>query len=131
VHLAGEDDVVGVVQEARGRVMVYEPRTKVDLTNYIETHAFAFDDAFDEVADNQQVRVRMSEWVGVYWAHVPCLIAPPRARHQIYERVCRPLVACMFKGGRATTFAYGQTGSGKARSPLNHAITLIGSHVCA
>ena len=30
-------------------------RTKVDLTKYIEEHAFNFDRAFDETSTNQQV----------------------------------------------------------------------------
>ena len=58
---------------------------KVDLTKYIEEHLFAFDNAYSEEADNQQ----------------------------IYQETVLPLVSETFKGAKTTCFAYGQTGSGK------------------
>lgn len=60
-------------------------RTKVDLTKYIEEHAFQFDNVFDSDQDNQA----------------------------IYDECVLPLVAETFKGAKTTCFAYGQTGSGK------------------
>mmetsp|Transcript_18465 Transcript_18465/g.34497 ORF Transcript_18465/g.34497 Transcript_18465/m.34497 type:complete len:1217 (+) Transcript_18465:46-3696(+) len=69
----------------RGKVLVHEPKTKVDLTKFIETQEFIFDDAFDFYSTNEE----------------------------IYRRVMRSLVATMFEGGKGSCFAYGQTGSGK------------------
>lgn len=64
---------------------VHEPKTKVDLTKYIERHTFMFDEVFDDDADNMEV----------------------------YRRTAKPLVDHVFSKGKATCFAYGQTGSGK------------------
>jgi kinesin family protein 2/24 len=64
---------------------VNEPKTKVDLTKYIERHTFRFDDVFDENVDNTQ----------------------------LYNQAVQPLVGTIFRGGKGTCFAYGQTGSGK------------------
>lgn len=60
-------------------------RTKVDLSKYIEENNFAFDNAFDENASNEQV----------------------------YDTVVQPLVYAAFMKAKVTCFAYGQTGSGK------------------
>jgi len=65
--------------------VVRESKTKVDLTKYIEEHAFNFDRAFEETATNQQ----------------------------IYFETMRPLVESLFNKAKVTCFAYGQTGSGK------------------
>eukprot|EP01112_Ceratiomyxa_fruticulosa_P022876 TRINITY_DN8520_c0_g1_i1.p1 TRINITY_DN8520_c0_g1~~TRINITY_DN8520_c0_g1_i1.p1 ORF type:complete len:735 (+),score=187.14 TRINITY_DN8520_c0_g1_i1:105-2309(+) len=65
--------------------IVHEPKTKVDLTKYIEKHRFVFDEVFDERITNEQV----------------------------YIRTAQPLVSSIFKKAYATCFAYGQTGSGK------------------
>ena len=64
---------------------VAEMKTKVDLTKFIEEHAFQFDNVFDSDQDNQ------------------C----------IYNECVLPLVVETFKGAKTTCFAYGQTGSGK------------------
>lgn len=64
---------------------VHEPKTKVDMTRYIETHQFRFDDVFDADVNNDS----------------------------LYIQAVRPLIATVFKSGRGTCFAYGQTGSGK------------------
>mmetsp|Transcript_2395 Transcript_2395/g.7443 ORF Transcript_2395/g.7443 Transcript_2395/m.7443 type:complete len:746 (-) Transcript_2395:596-2833(-) len=64
---------------------VYEPKTKVDTTKYIETHDFKFDDVFDTDVDNDA----------------------------LYLQTVRPLISTVFNSGRGTCFAYGQTGSGK------------------
>ncbi|KAL1115602.1 hypothetical protein AAG570_005892 [Ranatra chinensis] len=66
-------------------VTVHEPKTKVDLTKYIENQHFRFDYSFDETCSNET----------------------------IYKYTAMPLVRTIFEGGMATCFAYGQTGSGK------------------
>ena len=40
---------------AEARLTVHEPRVKVDLTKYVEHHAFAFDDVLDEEVSNDAV----------------------------------------------------------------------------
>jgi kinesin family protein 2/24 len=65
--------------------MAHEPKTKVDLTKYLDNQHFRFDTVFDETATNELV----------------------------YKYTARPLVQNIFDGGMATCFAYGQTGSGK------------------
>lgn len=67
---------------------VHEPKTKVDLTRYLENNMFRFDYAFDESSDNELV----------------------------YKFTAKPLVQTIFDGGMATCFAYGQTGSGKTHT---------------
>lgn len=80
----GETDIISVVGRSSS-VLVHEPKTKVDLTKYVDTHTFVFDEVFGEEA----------------------------GQADIYERTCRPLVAFFLNKGKATCFAYGQTGSGK------------------
>ncbi|KAI7853209.1 P-loop containing nucleoside triphosphate hydrolase protein [Circinella umbellata] len=72
-------------------ININEPKTKVDLTKYIEQHSFTYDDVFDYDAANDQV----------------------------YQRTAQPLVKYIFDGGKATCFAYGQTGSGKTFTMLD------------
>jgi hypothetical protein len=67
-----------------GKTLVYQPKTRVDLTKEVETIPFAFDNVFNESSTN----------IG------------------IYNRSLRNLVEPFFKGQWATVFAYGQTGSG-------------------
>ncbi|CAH1772584.1 unnamed protein product [Owenia fusiformis] len=69
-------------------VLVHEPKTKVDLTKYLENQNFRFDYAFDENCSNELV----------------------------YKFTAKPLVDCIFEKGMATCFAYGQTGSGKTHT---------------
>jgi hypothetical protein len=78
----GETDVMDIQTPV---VHVHEHKLKVDLTRCTETHTFAFDDAFDEMATTEEV----------------------------YQRSLRHLVRTVFEGFKATCFAYGQTGSGK------------------
>ena len=66
-------------------VVVNEPRVKVDLTKFVERHTFSFDDCLNEAVTNDEV----------------------------YKITVQPLVATIFRQGKATCFAYGQTGSGK------------------
>nr|CDS26220.1 kinesin protein KIF2A [Hymenolepis microstoma] len=81
-----EIDVITIPNKQQ--VLVHEPKTKVDLTKYLENQSFRFDYAFDETADNALV----------------------------YRYTAQPLVESIFKGGMATCFAYGQTGSGKTHT---------------
>ena len=67
-----------------GKTLVYQPKTRVDLTKEVETVPFAYDNVFDESSTN----------IG------------------IYNRSLRNLVEPFFEGQWATVFAYGQTGSG-------------------
>lgn len=80
----GEDDIVNV-DMGSGFLTVFEPKVKVDLTRYTERHQFTFDSTLDDNVSNDTV----------------------------YRNTVQPLVATIFKGGKATCFAYGQTGSGK------------------
>ena len=80
----GDNDVLQC-DSPNATLYVHEPKTKVDMTRYIESHAFCFDDVFDDTVDNDQV----------------------------YQRAVRPLIATLFRAGKGTCFAYGQTGSGK------------------
>ena len=67
---------------------VHEPKHKVDLTKYLDNHAFRFDYVFDESSNNETV----------------------------YRYTAAPLVESIFEKGMATCFAYGQTGSGKTHT---------------
>jgi len=80
----GESDVLQC-DPGDATLYVHEPKQKVDLTKFTESHAFCFDDVFDVVVDNDGV----------------------------YQRAIRPLIATLFRAGKGTCFAYGQTGSGK------------------
>jgi len=80
----GDIDVIHC-DASSSSLTVYEPKTKVDTTKYIETHDFVFDDVFDADVDNDA----------------------------LYLQTVRPLVTAVFNSGRGTCFAYGQTGSGK------------------
>jgi kinesin family protein 2/24 len=75
-----------------GKVVVWEPRQKVDLTRYTERHEFAFDEVYPESSNNDE----------------------------IYRDCVKPLVGSIFHRCKVTCFAYGQTGSGKTHtmSPL-------------
>ncbi|KAJ2962639.1 hypothetical protein NQZ79_g2228 [Umbelopsis isabellina] len=72
-------------------IQVNEPKTKLDLTKFVEQHSFVFDEVFDAYTGNES----------------------------IYERTALPLVKYVFAGGKATCFAYGQTGSGKTYTMLD------------
>ncbi|VDM21157.1 unnamed protein product [Hydatigera taeniaeformis] len=81
-----EIDVITIPNKQQ--ILVHEPKTKVDLTKYLENQSFRFDYAFDENADNALV----------------------------YRYTAQPLVQSIFEHGMATCFAYGQTGSGKTHT---------------
>lgn len=99
---AEKGDIDVIQCDSEGAVLtVYEPKTKVDMTKYIETHQFRFDDVFDADVDNDS----------------------------LYAQTVRPLIATVFKYGRGTCFAYGQTGSGKTYTmqplPLRAAVDIF------
>ncbi|XP_059619244.1 kinesin-like protein Klp10A isoform X3 [Phlebotomus argentipes] len=81
-----ELDVITV--PVKDQMIVHEPKTKVDLTKFLENHKFRFDYAFDDKCNNELV----------------------------YKYTAKPLVQTIFEGGMATCFAYGQTGSGKTHT---------------
>ena len=80
-ELARKETDVALVN-GRRTIHFYEPKVKVDLTKYVETHEFVFDEVLDSDATNDDV----------------------------YSRTAQPLVEYIFSGGKATCFAYGQTG---------------------
>ena len=81
----GQLDVATVTTPHRA-VTIHEPKVKVDLTKYVESHRFCFDEVFDENGTNEE----------------------------IYAATCKPLIPFFLNKGKATCFAYGQTGSGKS-----------------
>ena len=82
-HDKKEVDVITV--PSKNQLIVHEPKSKVDLTKYLDNHLFKFDYTFDENCSNDVV----------------------------YRYTAQPLIKTIFEGGFATCFAYGQTGSGK------------------
>ena len=78
-----------------GKILVYQPKTRVDLIKEVETVPFAYDNVYGEDSTNRQ----------------------------IYGRSLQNLIGPFLDGQWATCFAYGQTGSGKACS-LNQWIGL-------
>jgi hypothetical protein len=63
-------------------VYIHEPKMRVDMSKYIDTHRYLLDHTFDESASNAQV----------------------------YKATVEPLVDGLFDSGMCTFFAYGQTG---------------------
>ncbi|VDP87644.1 unnamed protein product [Echinostoma caproni] len=100
-----EIDVITVPDKEH--VIVHEPKTKVDLTKYLENQQFRFDYAFDDTSDNELVSVAIL---------ANSLMAPLYACRNVYRYTAKPLVECIFDRGMATCFAYGQTGSGKTHT---------------
>lgn len=81
-----ELDVICV--PSKDQLIVHEPKSKVDLTKFLENHKFRFDYAFNDECSNEIV----------------------------YKYTAKPLVKTIFDGGMATCFAYGQTGAGKTHT---------------
>ena len=74
---------------------VKETKLKVDLTKYIETHSFTFDQVYNDDMSNEA----------------------------IYLDAVQPLVYAAFEKTKVTCFAYGQTGSGKTFTMMGEAET--------
>ncbi|CAF1586313.1 unnamed protein product [Rotaria magnacalcarata] len=83
-ELAKKDNDVITIPN-RDHCLVHVPKSKVDLTKYLDNQTFKFDYTFDEKASTELV----------------------------YHYTAAPLIDTIFNGGNATVFAYGQTGSGK------------------
>ena len=97
-NLSGGIDVIHPLDYGDyGRILVYQPKTRVDLTKEVETIPFAYDNVFGENSTNVQ----------------------------IYDRSVRNLVAPFFEGQCASVFAYGQTGSGKTYTMMGSNMTGI------
>eukprot|EP00557_Chaetoceros_sp_GSL56_P006092 CAMPEP_0176492808 /NCGR_PEP_ID=MMETSP0200_2-20121128/9209_1 /TAXON_ID=947934 /ORGANISM="Chaetoceros sp., Strain GSL56" /LENGTH=1152 /DNA_ID=CAMNT_0017890421 /DNA_START=253 /DNA_END=3708 /DNA_ORIENTATION=+ len=94
-------DEVDIIHPLRypdyGKILVYQPKTRVDLTKEVEALPFAFDNVFDEDSNN-------------------C---------QIYDDTIKPLIPGAFEGRWASVFAYGQTGSGKTFTMMGSTLTGI------
>ena len=86
-ELAGEHkDIIHCNSLTGSGLTVLEYRKRLDLTEYVEPHDFAFDEVLSETSANEQV----------------------------YRQTTRDLVKYIFtSAGKATVFAYGQTGAGK------------------
>lgn len=78
-----DNDVITIPN--KDHCLVHVPKSKVDLTKFLDNQTFKFDYTFDERATNELV----------------------------YRYTAAPLIDTIFNGGNATVFAYGQTGSGK------------------
>ncbi|OQR82329.1 sporangia-induced kinesin-like protein [Achlya hypogyna] len=77
-------DVITCTQSTQ--LLCHEPKLKVDMSESLENHSFAFDGVFDETDDNDV----------------------------IYKSSVGPLIPSLVQShGILTVFAYGQTGSGK------------------
>ena len=98
---AAKKDDVDVIHPLRypdyGKVLVYQAKTRVDLTKEVEALPFAFDNVFAEESNN-------------------C---------EIYDETIRPLIPGAFEGRWASVFAYGQTGSGKTFTMMGSTLTGI------
>eukprot|EP00523_Entomoneis_sp_CCMP467_P020264 CAMPEP_0168863604 /NCGR_PEP_ID=MMETSP0727-20121128/19034_1 /TAXON_ID=265536 /ORGANISM="Amphiprora sp., Strain CCMP467" /LENGTH=1102 /DNA_ID=CAMNT_0008918675 /DNA_START=25 /DNA_END=3333 /DNA_ORIENTATION=+ len=96
VVAAGDVDVIHPMDYgAHGKILVYQPRTRVDLTKQIETVPFCYDNVFGEESTNSQ----------------------------IYQRTVRNLIPPFFEGQWGCVFAYGQTGSGKTFTMMGSNMT--------
>ena len=78
-----------------GKMLVYQPMTRVDLTKQVNTIPFAFDGVFGEMYDNSQ----------------------------IYERSVQNMIPPVLDGQHATVFAFGATGSGKTHTMMGSNFT--------
>ena len=95
------DAVQTLDYDDHGRILVHQPKTKLDLTKEVETTSFSFDNVFDEKSNNES----------------------------IYTDTVQSLIPGLFRGTWASVFAYGQTGSGKTVSliaALVHCVSLAG-----
>ena len=86
-----DSDVISV--NSKSTLIVKELKTKVDLTKYIEEHAFTFDLVYNDDTQNET----------------------------IYLETVRPMIEAAFNKTKVTCFAYGQTGSGKTFTMMGKA----------
>jgi len=93
---SGDVDVIHPLDyDDHGRVLVYQPKTKLDLTKEVEVAKFAFDNVYDETSNNLD----------------------------IYNTSVKNLIPGVFHGKWASVFAYGQTGSGKTFTMMGSGMT--------
>jgi len=96
---AAKTDEVDVIHPLQydnfGRIIVYQAKTRVDLTREVESLPFAFDNVFGEDSNNAQ----------------------------IYNETVRDMIPGVFNGHWASVFAYGQTGSGKTFTMMGSNMT--------
>ena len=84
-HKSSDIDVIHPLEYGYyGKMLVYQPMTRVDLTKEINKIPFSFDSVFDEKYDNSQ----------------------------IYDKSVRNMIPVVLDGQHATVFAFGATGSG-------------------
>ncbi len=96
IKRSGDVDVIHPLQNnGYGKIHVYQAKTRVDLTKEVETLNFAYDNVFNEDANNVQ----------------------------IYEHAIRNLIPGVFERQWASVFAYGQTGSGKTFTMMGSSLT--------
>ena len=105
----GRKEIDVITIPTKDNVMVHEPKTKVDLTKYLENQNFRFDYAFDEKCNNEMVY----RCVDVREHPLPKQPELLMFHFILHRFSAKPLVDCIFERGMATCFAYGQTGSGK------------------
>lgn len=86
-----DSDIITV--NSKSTLTVKELKTKVDLTKYIEEHAFTFDLVYNDDTQNET----------------------------IYLETVRPMIEAAFNKTKVTCFAYGQTGSGKTFTMMGKA----------
>jgi len=78
---SGDVDVIHPLDyDDHGRVLVYQPKTKLDLTKEVEVAKFAFDNVYDETSNNVD----------------------------IYNSAVKDLIPGVFNGKWASVFAYGR-----------------------
>lgn len=83
---ATDTDIIDCLSQGTfGKVTLYCPKTRVDLTKEVEMQPFYFDNVFGETISNVT----------------------------LYEQSVRNIIPSLFEGESATVFCYGQTGSGK------------------
>lgn len=85
-----------IVECSGKELCVKEPKTKLDLSKYVQSHQFHFDNCYDVDSTNDQ----------------------------IFEDMC-PIYDHIRKGGNATIIAYGQTGTGKTHTMFDSKDGLI------
>ena len=96
IKASGDVDIIHPFDcGGHGKVLMYQPKTRVDLTKEIETVPFAFDNVFGEESTNVD----------------------------IYERCVRNLIPCLFEGQWISIFGYGQTASGKTFTMMGSNMT--------
>lgn len=77
VHRSTEDVDILQPLECCGHLIVYQPKTRVDLSKYVEESTFAFDQVFHEQHTNRDVYVRavrdtVQDFLNEQWVTIAC-----------------------------------------------------------